>query len=262
MRTLRTIGIVGGATALLFSATVAFAQNKPMIARQDGRESENRIADMRRDNASTTATTTRGEIKKDAHERMQTARADAQTRIKAQREKAEHRLADIKDKTKQQKAEHLAKQFENINSKWTEHFMKRLDRLDAIVQKIQNRSNIAAGNGKDVAAATTAIASAKTAIATARTAVVAQAAKTYVLDPSAVPVTTATTTPSGQKEFMKDLRTAFKNLHTTLFKDLFALRDGPMTDARKAVHSALQTLSNIRGINNGTATSTATSTNQ
>ncbi len=257
----RSIGVAGSAAAILFSATVAFAEEKPTNIRM-GEPGKNPAGMYRLMGASTTATTTRGEIREAAHDRLQVVREEMQDRMKEQRDKAQQRLADIKDKAKQQMAERLAKQFENLNATWTDHFIKVLDRLDAIVLKIQNRTNIAAGNGKDVGTATAAIASAKTAIASARAAVTEQAGKVYAIDPSAIPVTTSTTTPSGQDELVRGLRTSFKNLHSALFKDLFALRDGPITDARKAVQNALQVLAAIVGNDEGSATSTSARSDQ
>jgi len=192
---------------------------------------------------------------------MQTVRDESRTRMETQRGKAMERMTDIGDKAKQEMAKGFATQFDNLNSTWTDHFMQLLDRYDAILQKIQDRANIAAGNGKDVASTTVAIQLAKTAILSARTAVVAQAAKTYVINPSTIP-TVATTTSSGQEKIMKSLRTSFQNLHTGLFKDLFALRDGQMKDARKALQSALQTLSSIPGVDEDNTTSTEAKSNQ
>jgi hypothetical protein len=126
--------------------------------------------------------------------------------------------------------------------------------------KVQARADIASSTGKDITATTAAIQSAKTAILSARTAVVAQAAKTYTLDPSTIP-TTATSTTNGQEKIMKSLRTSFQNFHTTLFKDLFALRDGAMKNARTALQNAVQTLSGIPGVDEDNATSTAKKSN-
>ena len=266
MRTLRTIGIVGATAALLFSSTVAFAEERPMEARQirqvAGESGKNTMGMNRPIIASTTASTTRMEMGKAAQERMQAVREEANLRMKAQREKAEQRLSDIKDKVKKEMAQRLAKQFENLNSTWTNQFMRTLDRHDAILKKIETRAATSTGAGNDNPATIAAIQSAKTAIATARTAVTAQAAKVYTLDPAAVTTTTATTTPNGQTELMKKLKNSFQELHKTLFKDLFALRDGPMTDARKAVQNALRTLGKISGDNEGNATSTTTGSNQ
>jgi len=58
---------------------------------------------------------------------------------------------------------------------------------------------------------------------------------------------------------MKGLRTQFQNLHKSLFKDLFALRDGAMKGARKSVQDALQTLSQIPKVDDDSATSTVES---
>lgn len=293
------MGIVGAATSLLLSSTAAFANEsataseqsvevstgvpRPTVApatraevkkaeqerMQDARQKAQVRVETAREDTKTLIESKREESKmlretkrEEAKTLMESKREEARIRVRANREKAEKRLTEIKDKVKQQMAERLAKQFEKQNSTWTDHFMKVLDRLDAISLKIQERAVVAAGNGKDISTATAAIAAAQTAIASARAAVIAQAAKTYVLDPSTIAPSTATTTPSGQEELMQGVRASFKNLHNSLFRDLFVLRDGPLTDARKAVQNALQALSKILGSGEGTATSTATSTNQ
>lgn len=234
------MGVVGGIAVLLLSTGVAFAKEQATSTR-----SENKGGDYRMMSASTT-------------ERMQTVRDEAKTRMTTQREKAMKRVADIRDGAKQEMAQRIAVQFDNLNSTWTDKFMKLLDRYDALLVKVESRVAIAASAGEDTASTTAAIQSAKTAILTARTAVVAQAAKTYVLDPSTIPAT-ATSTVSGQEKIMKSLRTSFQTLHTTLFKDLFALRDGPMKSARTAVQNAIQSLNSIPGADEETATSTAAS---
>lgn len=262
MRILRTLGVVGSA-ALLLSASVAFAQEKPtnVTTRVEARSVR-----------AATATTTRKENVEAARARMKAAREEAKARVEASREeakarveekkeKAARRLADIQDKKKQQLAEKLADRFERLNKVWTDHFLKLLERYDEVVQKMSVRSSEAAGKGRDVTAADTAIQAAATAIETARAAVVAQAAKTYVFDPATVaPPATATTTASGQRELMQNIRKAFQALHASLFQDLFALRDGQMKAARGAVQSALQALGQVRGVDtddDSTATTTA-----
>jgi hypothetical protein len=187
--------------------------------------------------------------------RMQTVRDEAQARMTAKSEKVTQRMTDIQDKVKQDMAQRIATQFDNLNSTWTDNFMKLLDHYDAILVKVQARADIASSTGKDITATTAAIAAAQTAILNARTAVVAQAAKNYVLDPSIIP-TVATSTASGQDKIMKSLRTSFQNLHSTLFKDLFALRDGAMKNARTALQNAVQTLGSIPGVDDENATST------
>ncbi len=261
MRTIRNIGIIGGAATLFLSAAVAFAQERPANIRLDTSGPGRNPSGIYRPIASTTASTTQVEIRKAALERVQAAREEAKSRITAQREKTKERLSGIRDKEKQQKAERIAEQFDKLNQKWTDHFIQQLDRYGAILLKIQERADIAATNGKDTTATNAAIKSANTAIENARTAVIAQTAKIYTLDTSAV-TATASTTQSSQAELMKGLRTSFKNLHTALFKDLFALRDGPMKDTRKAVQSVLQTLEKVSGVDGGNATSTSDGANQ
>ncbi|MFA6519591.1 MAG: hypothetical protein WCT41_02085 [Candidatus Paceibacterota bacterium] len=246
MRTLKMIGIVGAAAAVLLSGTVAFAEGK----------TETRAA---------TATTTWGEkgdyramMASSTQKRMQEMREESKTRMTSLKEKMAKRVSDIEDKVKKEAAKNIAEQFENLNTVWTDKFMNQLDRYVIIVQKMQARASIAASTGKDVTAADAAIQSALSALATAKADVVAQAAKTYAVDTTAFP-TVSTTTPSGQTKIMQEFRKSFQTLHTTLFKDLFALRDGPMKDARTAVQAALQALGQVPGVDedkNENATST------
>lgn len=182
---------------------------------------------------------------------------EAKDRVEANRAKAEERLSEIRDKKKQEMAQRLAKQFEELNKTWTDHFTQQLDRYDAVVKKIQDRAALASGAGKDVSATTAAVQTAKTAISTARAAVVAQAAKVYVLSASAVAATASTTTQVGQEQLMKNLKNSFQELHKTLFADLTALRDGQMTEVRKSVQSALQTLEKVPAVD---AVATASTT--
>ncbi|HCR52714.1 TPA: hypothetical protein DIV48_03685 [Candidatus Kaiserbacteria bacterium] len=219
------MGIVGTATALLLTATVAFA-------RDDARPATSSM------------------------ERLQTVRAEVRSRIDTEREKVSQRLTDIQDKAKREMAQRLAGQFDRLNETWTDHFMQQLDTYDALMRKIQARADAAQSAGNDVARTTVAIQSAASAIETARTAVTAQAAKTYELASSTIPMI-ATSTADGQQKILQSLRKSFQTLHTTLFKDLFALRDGPMKNARKAVQAALQTLGGTTGADGENATSTA-----
>ena len=198
-----------------------------------------------------------------AHEGQATSTRDTmKARMEDRHNKVLERMADIRDKVKQEKAQALATRFDTLNATWTDRFMQLLDHYDALLGKMQNRATIAENAGKDVASTTLAIQLAKTAIANARAAIVAQAAKTYALDPSLIS-TTATSTASGQEKIMRSLRTSFQVLHAGLFKDLFALRDGAMKDARKAVQNVLQTLSVIPHVDeDNDATSTESKSNQ
>ncbi|OGG93147.1 hypothetical protein A2609_02600 [Candidatus Kaiserbacteria bacterium RIFOXYD1_FULL_47_14] len=239
MSTLRTVGIISCTAGLLLSSTVVLAQ-EPNTSNDRNKGAQRGLI----------STTTPGENAKNARERIKAVREEVQTRITAQRQKVEQRMSEIKDKVKQVQAEKISKQFENLNSNWTDHFMNLLDRYDAIVQKIQDRATIATENGKDITTVTTAIQTAKTAIANARTAVTVQVGKSYT------PTVADTATPT-QESTIKELRLSFQNLHSFLFNDLFALRDGPMKSAREAVQSALKSLGAIPGVDDDKSATTA-----
>lgn len=188
--------------------------------------------------------------------------AQGHARRAEMRQIAQDRIVAIQDKVKQKLAQNLSSIFDRLNQVWTQHFSQLLDRYAAILQKIQDRANAAAASGKDVTATNTAIKAAQVVITNARTAVAVQAAKTYTFELSATStvVTAATSTLRGQGQIIRELQTSFKALRKQLFADLFALRDGPMTDTRTAVQSALQTLGQIPGVDQVNVTSTATST--
>lgn len=246
----KTIGVVGSVAGVLLSASVAFAESDDRVITatttrsvkvEAAREEAKARMETKREEAKQKIEAKREETK----QKIETKREEAKNKMEAQREKAKQRLSDIRDKKKQEAAEKIAEQFEKLNEKWTDRFAEQLDKLGEILIKIQERSDIAASKGNDTSAVNAAIQSAQTAITAAQTAVTAQAAKTYVLNASAVTVTSATTTDKGQENLIKGLRTQFQAMHKALFKDLYALRDGVMKDARGAVQNALKTLSQI-----------------
>ncbi len=261
MNKLKFIGVVGGVAAMLLSAPVAFALEdgdaevtsvRPVTTRSIATTTRNvRVetareeAKARMENAREEAKTRMETAREDAKSKMEAKREEMKTKMETQRERAKQRLADIRDKKKQEMASKIADQFDNLNKKWTDHFIERLGHFSDVLLKMQERSDIAATNGKDVTATNAAIEAARTAIATAQTAVTVQAAKTYVLNATAVTITAATTTDTGQENLMKGLRTQFQSLHKALFKDLFALRDGAMKKADTAVRDVLKTLGKI-----------------
>lgn len=260
MSTLRNISIAGFVVATLLSAGTVLAEEK---STNTVRETAKENLQSAREEVKTRSETVREEaknkaeaVREEAKKRIETARESAKARIETQREKAKERLNDIRDNEKKQKVERLTEQFDNLNKKWTDNFIQQLDKLSSILIKIQERTDIAETNGKDTTAVNSAMQSAKTAITNAQTAVTAQASKTYTLNASSITATSAITTSSGQEELIKSLRTQFQNLHKTLFKDLYALRDGVMKDARKAVQDALQTLGKIPKVDDDNTAST------
>jgi hypothetical protein len=258
MRTLRNIGIASSITALFLSTSLVFAQGKPANI-VPGIYGQQLQGEQPRNNTSpgTSQSAVPGSVQQNIQERLEQIRERAAQQREKIQQKVQERVAEIQDKAKQQIASRLISQFDHINKVWTDHFAQLLGRYDAILQKIQERANIAASQGKDISTVTSAIQTAKTAITAAKSAVEAQAAKTYTPDIStAAAPTAATTTTAGQQQLMQNLRSSFKTLRDQLFKDLFALRDGPMTNVRKAVQSALQTLRQIPGVDQGSPTST------
>ncbi len=257
MHAFRMVGIIGVVAAFLLSTSVAFAQesgadratNVPARAQV---EIEKAAREMMEKNERLRVKAMNASM---AGERVQAVREGAQERAKVEREKAKERMKDIRDEKRQEKMQKFSTQLENLNERWTNKFAEQLDRLSAVVKKMESRAATAAANGKDVTAANAAIQIAKNVIQTAQTGVTAQTAKTYTLDLSTITTTTDASTSKGQGELMKGLKDSFQTLHKTLFKDLFALRDGPMTVARKAVQDAHQTLSKISGVDESTATS-------
>ncbi len=265
------VGITGAVAALLLSTSVAFAQESDAgvsgvnVSVRAQVEIE-RAAQVRAE--ATAVSTARAAMERNellrvkamnaatAGERVQAVREGAQERAKVEREKANERMKDIRDEKRQEKMQRFATQLESLNERWTNRFAEQLDRLSAVVKKMESRSAIAAANGKEVTAANAAIQIAKNVIETAQAGVTAQATKTYTLDLSTIPTSVAASTPKGQGELMKGVKDSFQTLHKALFKDLFALRDGPMTVARKAVQDAHQALSKIPGVDGSTATST------
>lgn len=166
-------------------------------------------------------------------------REAAEEKVQEIREAARQRISDIKDAKKQEAANKIVAQLARVNKVATEHFASVLDELDAILQKIQSRAEKARSGGQDVSSVLSAIATAQGSIAKARTAVESQASKVYVIDLS------STATDDPQESLIATLRQQFQDLHTQLKTDLTALRDGPMTDARKAVQVALQALKSV-----------------
>jgi hypothetical protein len=234
-----TTGFAVGVAALLLSAGVAFAEGPgPKTGEGILRPAKMASTTMPRKEWAVTASTTKA-------------------KMEMEKQKVAQRLADIQDKKKQEMANKLSEQFDKFNATWTDKFAKELDQLDKILVRIQARAALAKTAGKDVSSTDTAVTTAKTAVVTARTAVAAQAAKSYIVTTSTLP-STATSTPSGQEKIMQALRQSFQTLHKGLFKDLFALRDGPMKDARKAVQAAAQTLGKIPGVDEVHASTTPT----
>lgn len=280
MRILKITGVLGAVAAVLFVAPNAFAEESTAVLPEVApaeiaptkvlspsvRVKEERPAlDRLKATGASKAELEKAKAEKKIQERMKAAsttaervkavREEAQTRIKAEREKAKERIALIKDKQRQEKAQKLLSQFEHLNKVWTDKFSAELERLAKALEKIRSRAATAAAHGRDVTAVNAAIKAAQDALATAEADVTAQAAKTYAPDTSAMSTTVATDNADGQTKLVQGLKEAYQKLHKALFADLFALRDGPMKLARRAVHDALAELKKIPAVDEGTASS-------
>lgn len=186
----------------------------------------------------------------------------AQNKIQQVQTKVQEKITEIRDQQKQRLAQQIVNQFDHINQVWTNHFTQLLNQYDVILQKIQNRADKAAANNSDVSTVNSAIQAAQTAIVNARTAVETQAQKTYTVNLTAINnQITTTSTAAGQNELIKNLKSQFQSIKDQLHKDLFALRDGAMKDARTALQNAFQALSKIPGVDKEPKT-TSTSTSR
>ncbi len=192
-------------------------------------------------------------------ERIHTFEGQNKERVAHRRERFQRHLSAIENKVKQRLVERLTKRFAYVNKVWTTHFSKRLDRYAAILQKIQDRSDSAAANGKDVTSVNASISLAQVAIQDAHVAISVQQAKTYTLDiPSVATSTTATSTPAGQTRIMQGFRTAFKSMRNQIFSDLSTLRSVSMVKVRTSVIAALQSLKKEQGSTTASPTTSST----
>lgn len=190
---------------------------------------------LARDNIKTKRTELNTQLKNEreaAKKRLETARKEAKKAAETRRAELKDKIGKLRDEKKKQIAMRLNEQLAHINTQWTDHFNKVLNRLSEILSKVELRTSKAESNGKNVASVKAAIQNAKTAIETARTAVETQAKKTYIADFSSE----------------QELRAAFKAVKEQLRKDLFGLRDGAMKSAREAVQNALQSLKNVPSV--------------
>ena len=262
----RKIGITMVTGLLMVSSPIAFAQTRPLNAGL-GLGQERAILHPALSALNMQNRFEQRRVK--AQDQIQQIQENVRMRNQQLRVKAEERIAQIRDQQKQRLAQNLSGQFDHLNQVWTKHFAQVLDHYSIIFQKIQDRANFAAARGQNISATSAAIQSAQTAVTTAQNAVATQAAKSYEFALPAtttggmVATSTATSTPAAQTQLIQDIRTSAQSLRSELFKDLFALHNGPMLNARTAVQGALQSLSQIPGVDAGNATSTvATSTNQ
>lgn len=90
--------------------------------------------------------------------------------------------AAIRDKTKQTVLERIDAQMNKVNENMTNMWQRIINRMQEIAAKLQTRLDTLKGEGKDTAAAQTALDEADAALITAENAVAAQKEKDYVIE--------------------------------------------------------------------------------
>lgn len=168
--------------------------------------------------------TTPASVRKDRVQQKATDRVTAiKERVATKEAALKARLEAFKDRKKAEVVDRLNKNLNNINKKMTEQMLKYLDRITAILTKLETRVNSAKPDVKDVTAAKEAIADAKAAIDSATEAVKIQAEKDYTI------------TISSESKARTDVQKVREQLHT----DLKAVRQA-VVDAKQAVANAIR----------------------
>ena len=144
-------------------------------------------------------------------------------RIASKHAELKVRLDQFRDQKKATAAARISENLNKINDKQTEQMLKHLDKMTAILDKLEDRVDRGTPDIKDPAKAKVAIASASAAIASASAAVNAQAEKDYTL------------TGSSESTIRAEAKAARDRLHA----DLQAVRR-LVIDAKQAVGNAIR----------------------
>lgn len=180
-------------------------------------------------------------------QKIQGLRESSFLHTQATRDAINVKISQIKDPNKKYAAENITDQFDHVNQIWTDHFALVLSQLEAVLTKMEVQKNRILANGGNGAELDAAINSARVKITEARDKVNTQAATTYLIDPAKLPMQTTTT--AGQNALVSQMRTQFKEKRDALLQDLFALRNGPMQEARDATKTAFETLNTLNAPN-------------
>lgn len=121
---------------------------------------------------------------------------------------------EIKDEQKLIRMERIEESLNKINARRSDHFTRVLERLGAILVKLETHTATLAAEGKDITGAQSAIAKAKTEIANATAAVSTQKNKVYNVPDGTQE--TALKSNYGQlfKSLQEDLRAVWENIKT------------------------------------------------
>lgn len=131
----------------------------------------------------------------------------------AAREEFLTQLATIKDLNKQEVAEKISDNLSMTNSKATDRMFAVLDKLEAVLAKVEDKITEAKTNGTDTSAQELEVTNAKTALEAAKDTVTTQAAKDYIIT-----VGTDTTLRSDISTVVnqqkQDLRTTYETVRS------------------------------------------------
>ena len=140
------------------------------------------------------------------------------------------RTAQITDQTRETVMNRIQAQMHKVNENLTNMWQRLIDRMQALADKLQTRLDALTADGKDTAAAQTALDEANAALTAAETAVQAQADKDYE-----IVFTDETGLRVGATEAKAQLRSDLKAVHDLI------------KEARIQLHEALLALKEAAG---------------
>lgn len=112
-------------------------------------------------------------------EALKEKQASRAANMSARREALKEKIAAIKDKRKQSLVERIDEKLANVNKNITNQFVKALERISALLDKLEAKAKTLEENGADTTAFNTALEKARDDVATAQSAVSSQAGKEY-----------------------------------------------------------------------------------
>lgn len=169
----------------------------------------------------------REQFKKEISDAQEKMRA----RVQEKKDELKANLAKIKDEKKRAAVERIYAEMTKLNATRTDRFTEALEKLEAVTERVRDRSDKAKEAGRDVVAVEAAIADALKAIDAARLVVKAQAGQVYKLG----------------VESEATLKTKAGNLRKVLHEDLKKTEDA-VKAAREAVQNAARELGKVPGI--------------
>ncbi|MBI2064794.1 MAG: hypothetical protein HYT62_01930 [Candidatus Yanofskybacteria bacterium] len=164
-------------------------------ARRENKEEAKQILEQKREELKQNSENKREELKQNREElkqdfeqkreelkdRLEQKKEELKDRIENKREELKKRLEKIKDNRKKQVVEKIDKNLDSLNEKITDRLLENLKKLEDILVRIGERTDVAEGRGVDVSSVDSAVVAAQAAIGDVKTAVEVQATKTYSL---------------------------------------------------------------------------------